>query len=304
MRTARYLGLFFLLLFIPTLSRADISITLKNDFIEANKDRATLAATLTVHKTHHKAKPASEDGDIHAAGAAPEIGLPLVAEIMNAKSEPAAIKLMIKGEETGEPIKAEGVWRIWCEHGGEIEFVQGDPVEVSKTTNPDHVFEIHPLTRLGNQELRDHFGPIQGYKYKDAEQAFIRYEQIKSEITLDKKTTTVRTQMAGFNYVKFKIDILDDEPHELQDGGLSVFARVLDLEGDLLVSKRRMIFVKDSPPWQRIKTAHAGDVITVLGIPRMSLALLSWRIENAKDRPEVLEWDFPYEMVIVGTFAE
>jgi hypothetical protein len=88
----------------------------------------------------------------------------------------------------------------------------------------------------------------------------------------------------------------------MEDGGLSVFARVLNLDGDLLVSKRRMVFVKESGPWKKLKTMQAGDEMIVLGIPRMSLALLSWRIDHADDRPEVLDWDFPYEMVIVATF--
>jgi len=108
----------------------------------------------------------------------------------------------------------------------------------------------------------------------------------------------VATRMAGFNYVKFKIELVED-PVEVEDGRM-VFASVLDLRGDLLVRKRRMVFVKDSAPERAVKDKRKGDVMTVIGVPRFNLKLISWRLEHAAERPEVLEWDLPYEMIIVG----
>jgi len=60
------------------MAAADVSITLKNGFIEQHKNRATMDATYSVTKTHHRAKSAKEDGDIHCAGLADEIGLACV----------------------------------------------------------------------------------------------------------------------------------------------------------------------------------------------------------------------------------
>jgi len=40
----------------------------------------------------------------------------------------------------------------------------------------------------------------------------------------------------------------------------------------------------------------------VLGIPRIDLALVSWRVRNAGTRPEALRWDLPYEIIVVGVF--
>jgi hypothetical protein len=43
-----------------------------------------------------------------------------------------------------------------------------------------------------------------------------------------------------------------------------------------------------------------GDRLPVLGTPRIDLALVSWRAKYAKDRPEVLNWNLPYEIIAVG----
>src|SRR5260221_3763245 len=95
-----------------------ITISLKNSFIKANKDRATIDATYTVDKAHAKANAPSKDGDLHVAGRAPEIGLATVAEIMNAKFAKAAVDAVHVAETSHGSIKLTGVWRLWAEHAG------------------------------------------------------------------------------------------------------------------------------------------------------------------------------------------
>ena len=60
---------------------AQITIKLKNSFVDEFRDKVTMSANFTVDATS-KIHPASQDGDIHIAGRAPEIGLGSVAEIM------------------------------------------------------------------------------------------------------------------------------------------------------------------------------------------------------------------------------
>ena len=38
----------------------------------------------------------------------------------------------------------------------------------------------------------------------------------------------------------------------------------------------------------------------VLGIPRINLALVSWRAAQAKTRPEALQWNLPFEIVAIA----
>src|SRR5258705_8411938 len=69
------------------ISSSEIAITLQNSFIEAYRNRATIEADCTVERTNRKPHPAYMDGDFHVAVRAPNIGLPIVAEIKNAAYE-------------------------------------------------------------------------------------------------------------------------------------------------------------------------------------------------------------------------
>ncbi len=278
---------------------ADVAIILKNDFIEQHKNRATMEATYHVDHTHHRPKPAADDGDIHCAGTAPEIGLATVAEVMNAKDEPEAVQTIVAAE-GGTPLHLTGVWRLWPEHaGGGEDFEQGAAVDPIINTNPPHVFELHPLTDVGTIDVRASFHPIIGYRYKTDSDAFSRFENQTCQVQTGPQTTTIVTKQIGYNYVKFTLQLLEDPTHELDDGGLSVYATVLSRqEEEPLVGKLRCIFVKGTTPEARVRKLHAGDQLQVVGIPRISLALVSFRAQHATDRPDLLTRTLPYEMVI------
>src|SRR5262249_54013362 len=149
--------LFFL---ASSTARSEIVIVLKNKFIEDYKDRVTIQADFTVDKAHARPNPPSKDGDLHVAGREPQIEPPTVAEIMNARSEKEAVQAIHDAEGAEEPIKIAGAWRIWCEHGGDSKQVQGAKLKPFKTTNPDHVFEIHPITQIEDRSLLKSLKPI------------------------------------------------------------------------------------------------------------------------------------------------
>jgi hypothetical protein len=290
-------------LLLPAAAWGEIQITLENSFIEKFKDRATIDATYTVDKAHPRPNPPAKDGDLHAAGRAPEIGFATVAELMNAAAQAAAVDLIHQAERSGEPLAVRGVWRLWCEHGGDSQHVQGQPLQPFTTTNPSHVFEIHPLLRVADHDLAGSFQPIDGFAYKDASQAFRAYEQLPSHIAAGDGTTTITTRMAGFNYVEFVI-LLDEEPTHALSDGLTVKAAVLDTEGNLLVSERRMVAVADTAPYARLKALHKGEALHVVGVPRIDLSLVAWRVANSARLAGVLDWSLPYELVLVAAFDD
>jgi hypothetical protein len=49
------------------------------------------------------------------------------------------------------------------------------------------------------------------------------------------------------------------------------------------------------------KTVKVGECILVLGIPRVDLALVSWRIRHGGD---ALRWSLPYEIIAVGVYDD
>ena len=172
---SQLLSAFVLSVILTAAAHAEVEITLRNDFIEQYKNRATITATFTVDKAHPNPNPPKKDGDLHIAGRAPEIQLPAVAEIMNAADYPDVVDAVHHAEGSSNPIAITGAWRLSCEHASEPQ-VQGTPLAPFTTTNPDHVFEIHPAVRIGDQDVMGSLRTIQGFQTKDAEAAFLNYE--------------------------------------------------------------------------------------------------------------------------------
>lgn len=78
---------------------------------------------------------------------------------------------------------------------------------------------------------------------------------------------------------------------------------VRDWEGHLLHRKRRMVFVEGTPPAEAVKDLQTGDCLWVLGIPRLNLALLNYRVNQAReDNRAPLSWNLPYEIIVVGVY--
>lgn len=281
---------------------AEITIVLNDDFVEQYKLHASITADFTIDKAHARPNTAKKDGDMHVAGRSDDVGLPIVAEIMNAKYEKPAVDLVHDREGTGSSVTLSGAWRLWCEHGGDSEQRQGEPLQPFTTTNPDHVFEIHPVTSVGGIDVTRSLTPITGYEPKEANQAFTAYENVRCEIDPTGPTTTITTTMAGYNYVEFQMELIDT-PLWVDDGAFA-FASVRDLDGELIIRKRRMVFLKDTPPYRSLQAAAIGDRLHVLGIPRISLSLVSWRAEHAATVPDALTWNLPYEIMVAGVYRE
>jgi hypothetical protein len=288
-------------------SAKEYQITLKNATIEKYKNRATLATPYQVIQS--RVHRVVEDGDMHVAGLADEVILPCVAEIMNIRNFQSAQQLVRKLEKSHETTTVTGVFRLWCEHPdihGNGPQIQDDVIPDYVDSNPAHVFEIHPITRIADIEVLDSLVPIPDeYPAKDAQKAFGIYESLTCRIVPDseQQTTTLFTRKVGFNYVKFKLRV-DEDQHLLTFDTRIVRCSVLTLDETEIVSDRRMVFVQNSPPEKKVRTLKKGDTLTVMGMPRIDLAVVSWRTRNATTRPEALSWNLPYEMIVVGVYDD
>jgi hypothetical protein len=291
----------------PTAADGNIQITLKNKFIADYKNRVTIDADdYIIDKAHPRPNPASKDGDLHVAGRAPtSVGLAIVAEIMNAKDQRRAVAKVHDLEGTGRKVAVSGAWRLWCEHAGTTKQIQGKNLAPFDTTNPPHVFEIHPITKLDGLDITDSFKPVRGFQPKDAHDAFVTYENVRCRIVPKDDTVTLYTSMAGYNYVEFILE-LNEDPFKLTDG-YAALCQVRDLEGELLVRSRRMLFAAGTPPAESVKDLTKGKRMHVLGLPRIDLALVDWRVRHAKDDEwkddDPLRWNLPYEIIVVGAYA-
>ncbi len=300
-----------LLLLVPLCGRADVEITLRNDFIEQYKDRATIdLKAFIVNVAHPKPNSPKKDGDLHVAGRSTEVGLAIVAEIMNAKFEDDAVDKIHDVEGTNQAIPLSGAWRLWCEHSeAGSEHKQDAPIPQYKNANPDHVFEVHPVTAVDGISTRKSLKPVKGFekvlrKAGRTATAFGEYNDKFCELRPGKDTTTIVTRNARYNYVEFVLE-LHAKPAKLSDGR-AAHADVFDLddeEDEPLARKIRMVFIKDTAPEKRAKGLAKGDRLRVIGVPRISLRGVAERVELSAKKKDALRWPLPYEMIIVAVVA-
>jgi len=285
------------------LSDQELEIEINKSFLEKYKDRVSINATFTVDKAVQNPVARIFDGDFHLAGRAPEIALPVVAEIANGASAKKASDLVHGAEGTGKPLKISGVWRIWPEHAGSAKEEQGRPLAASTSSNPGHIFEIHPVTRINEVEVLDTFRPIEGYMPGDARDTLEGYEKVVCKLTVKPKTVFIVTRKGLWNDVEFLMEIADDRQIEVP-GGRFVIASARDLKGDLLVKRLRMVFVKDTPPERAVRLLKRGNRLHVYGLPRVDFAEVSRRVRGSKKDPALLVKPLPYEIIIQGVYKD
>ena len=281
----------------------DVEIEIGRSFIEAYKNLVTMHAALTVDKAMASPIPVSLDGDLHFAGRAPQVALPIVAEIANARDQKAAIDLVHGAEGTGKPVMVSGVWRIWPEHPGRSAEEQGKPLPAFDTANPDHVFEIHPITAIGRLQLLGSFIPVEGFKPGDAQRTFGIYEKAPCTLTVKPKTISIVTETGLYNDVEFIMNISADRQVVVADGRF-VIASARDLSGRLLVERLRMVFARGTPPEVAVRSRRPGDQLHVYGIPRLDFAEISRRVMGSRTNPALLTHNLPYEIIILGVYTK
>lgn len=285
------------------LRRADVRITLDRAFVEQYKNRTTIDTTFVVDHAGKFAHAGYLDGDLHVAGRAEEIRLPIVAEVENAASRPEAIALVHRLAGTGEPVALSGMWRIWSEHFGKAEETQGEELDPIDRTNPPHVFEVHPVTRIGDLDLTGTFHPVPGFRPEPADVVFESFKNARVRIVPGEKTVTLYTRREELNDADFTIEIGSNPPLVVPDGRF-VDAAVLTPKGEKLADRIRMVFVRDTAPERIARGLAPGERLHVFGIPRIDLSAVSFRVSRAREDPAVLDGALPYEILVIGVFPE
>jgi hypothetical protein len=279
------------------------TVVLKSAFVEKYKDRATIEATFTVDHAHKKPNPPANDGDMHVAGRAPkEVGLPMVAEVMNAAQddEQPAVDDIHELEGENKPVTIKGVWRFWFEHPSKSQ-VQFAPVPVPTNTNPDHSFEIHPITVFDGKGVQAGFEEVKGFDPYDAETAFTYYESLKATVSSTGSGISISAAKAKYNYTEFNITLAGN-PKELaasdEKGGYIALADINGKGDEPIATNVRMIFVPGTPPADKVKKLGKGDEMHLIGIPRINLNAVSTMAAATGKTPVTKK--LPYEMIIVA----
>jgi hypothetical protein len=232
---------------------------------------------------------------------------------MNAATQQPAMKLLQshagEGRTDNPRIAITGVWRMWPEHLGAKgnPFYQGmilsDSVIKKKTTNPDHVFELHPLTKVADIDVTGSLHEIDGYSPWYAWHVLEQVAKKKITITSDKKTISIALKQMPYNYVDAWIRL--DSIWKVKDGAFAL-CTVLDYDykpGDPVHEKVigediRVGFVKGSEAYLEAISKGNTGIMHVLGTTRVNLAVVAAYTHGHS--PDPIEITLPLEIVAVG----
>ena len=296
----------FLALFLIAPLASTQTLVLQRSFIEKYKNRATIDATFIVDHAHPRPNPPVKDGDLHASGRSQEIGLPMVSEVMNAADsmQTNVVNAIHANEGNGVATPISGAWRIWFEHPSTAPQIQFNTVPPAANTNPDHCFEIHPITQYAGNAILPSLHEISGYTPKDSEKAFGNYEKLSATLDIGDETVTITSKKIGFNYVSFiaqlagKPESLDNNDAGISDGQV-VLANVMNDAGDeVFVDNVRLIFIAGTQPFEELANAGEGATLEFLALPRVDLNAISAFIEAGGSGTVIRK--LPYEMIVVG----
>ena len=279
-----------------------VKIEVHTDFVERFRNRVQIRAKFTVDKAMGSPLPNPIDGDLHFAGRSPQVALPVVAEIANASKQKAAVDMVHAADSSGRALQITGMWRIWPEHASSGEEKQGKPLKPLDSDTPDHVFEIHPVTRINHLSTVSSFTTVDGFKAGGADRTFEIYQKAKCTISVDSNTVKIVAETGLYNDVEFIMEI--SGPQSKVSDGRFVPAAAFNLDGKLMVDHLRLVFAEGTPPEIAVRRLKKGDRLHVYGIPRIDFSEVWRRIQEPPKRDKDDEEPLPYEIEILGVYAK
>lgn len=301
-------------------------ITLRRTTVDELANRVTVDARFKVIGPQQNAHSPASDGEAHVSGVTlrksngSDYGFAGVAEILHAEKYEGGLLDWIASKKNGTPILLRGVWRIWAEHGTGT-FVQGQydpPSTWSPPSNPNHVWEIHPITHIfentfdevgpGRRVLLGDFVYQKGYTKIDqvsrTRGGFGFLKRAKCNITKSGDQITIDSEAHKYNFLKFKA-VLKSAPQAATDAehGLFVMADIFDQEGKgettssdaPLASNVRLCLVKGTPVATAVEQASVGDTVYLVGFPRVNLARVKEIIQAGQTYQSK---PLPFEIVV------
>jgi len=275
---------------------ADAStVLLKNTWLKSHKNLVTATSSCHIDKSHAHPNGIGgdgDDGDLHMACRCDAIGLPMVSEIVNAAKFDDAVAAAKDAAKNKTKTQVTGVWRFWLEHPSTNAQTQGATVPIPGSTNPDHSFEIHPVTKIGGEDLLTSFVVIPGYQAYSAKTAFQDYEARTFQVSRSGAFTSIEGKKAKYNYAGFTFTVAG-KPEHVADGWF-VLATIDGVVND----PRRMVIADGTAPATLIATAKKNMRYKAVGVPRINLERIDDLI--AQHPHETVPVSGAYEMIIVS----
>lgn len=283
-------------------AHAATTIRLSWRLLDDLRNRVVIEASFRAEHANNPHAQA-DDGDLHIAGRSRQVRLAFVAELMNARQARDTIATFQELARNTATTRVAGVWRIWCEHGGG-DHIEGESIEDYEDTNPPHVFEIHPVTRVGTTSLLHTLATIPGYEPKDPAIALAAIMKRRCHLSVSEDDVTITTTAVAMNYIDLRVQFVTPLRTTPTRDGFYAYADLETIRGRVLDRHRRVLFVAASDAARRARGLRKNGCVRVLGMPRLNLAEIVDRAERADDDPSLLDGDLPYEIVVLAVTGE
>ena len=284
MHSARVVGCLLLAASLPAAGQAS-NLVLKAAWAKKYRNRLSIEAKVTISHVSSK----EQDADIHGGSRKNQVGLPMVAEILNgAEASQSAARAQLQSATSDKTIY--GAWRLWFEHpphgGTQCQLFSSQAPAIcahqslgGPESNPDHSFEIHPVFAInGVSVARSSMVLKDNAQVKQPEKAFDDYTGKTRILTIARTKTalTLSSKQIGDNYVQMKIRVLAPSTETKRedgsvDGGWVRADVITDDDDKILANNVRVFFFLDSVPGDKLHDSKAGDEIQVLAMPRLDL---------------------------------
>ncbi len=279
-----------------------VKIELLSSFIERNKNSVQIKVDFKVDRAMGSPLPAPIDGDLHFAGRSPQIALAAVGEIANAAHQKRAVDMVHAAEFSGKPLELTGIFRIWPEHAASSKVEQGKHVDPLDSDTPDHVFEIHPITKINGLSIVSSFTTVDGFLPTGADKAFDSWQKSTCTISYAGDKIAIVAETGLPNEVEFIMQVIGPQL-KVKDGRF-VPAAALNMDGKVRVDHLRMVFAKGTPPELTVRHLKPGDRLHVYGMPRLSFEELSRGVQEQPRKDAEDKQPLPYEVSILGVYPK
>lgn len=292
------------------------TLVIKTSWAQKFKDRLSIDAKVTITALN---KGKGDDGDKHGGSRVNAVGLPMVVEILNGHqpAQKTAVDALKPGTQPEKDLY--GAWRLWFEHpphggvqcqtfgGASAPAICSDQSLEGKESNPDHSFEIHPVFSVNTRAIGRSSLILtpDNQSVKTTEQAFAHYtgQNKKLHVTRSNTALTLVSIVAvTHNYARMHIRVSAARTPTLRakdgtvDGGFVLADWISADESQVLKSKMRVFYFRDSEPGDALETAGSGDEFIIVGMPRINMHEVLKATENQSPMPIPL----PYEFVVVA----
>jgi hypothetical protein len=296
---------------------AGSTLVLKTAWAKKFRNRLSIDMKMTVTALN---AGKGEDGDVHAGSRLNNVGLPMVAEILNghAPAQKEARDMLKPGAQQQPEKDVYGAWRLWFEHpphngvqcqtfGKTVPTICANQSLGGAESNPAHSFEVHPVFAVngipvGRSSLR--LTPDNG-SVKTTEAAIAHYTGQNKILTVVRSGTalTMTSITVTHNYARLRIRITQAKADTLRakdgtvDGGF-VRADIIGSEDPFPVLRNnvRMFYFRDSEPGDALDAATAGSEFIVLGMPRIDMD----EVLRRTDTQPTISMPLPFEFVVVA----